>query len=120
MRSIASTARTAATFNQTAQLFDSVPAARKWLHNLLKRLYAYKVDRVTGDVLPRHRPTTGWYAVRYGLNVYHPCEGPVFAEANYEFPASDFSSSFGAGSTFDHGSSFDCSSSFSSFNSSWD
>jgi hypothetical protein len=51
MRSIASTARTAATFNQTAQLFDSVPGARKWLHGLLKRLYAYKVDRVTGDVL---------------------------------------------------------------------
>ena len=48
------------------------------------------------------------------------CEGQVFAEANYEFPASDFSSSFGAGSTFDHGSSFDCSSSFSSFTSSWD
>jgi hypothetical protein len=46
------------------------------------------------------------------------CDNQVFAEANYEFAASDFSSSFGAGSAWDSGSSFDSNSSSSS--SLWD
>jgi hypothetical protein len=73
MRSIASTARTAATSNQAAQLFDSVPGARKWLHDPLKRsLYAYKVDPRHGRVVPiiLDAHNHGWDAVRYGLDGY--------------------------------------------------
>lgn len=47
-------------------------------------------------------------------------DNQVFAESNSAFPASDFSSSFGAGSSLSCGSSCDSGNGFSSFTSSWD